>query len=128
MQYHLLQVFELARDCRPYDEEFLQAALLHDIGKGIDPSDHVGAALSVLAGLITDRTAFLIGHHMDALAYQAGKLGAKLRRELEASEDFEDLMLLRELDNQGRVPGMTVGTVDEALDYLRELERANEGD
>src|SRR5436190_9123343 len=60
--FHLLQVFELARDERPYDEEFLQAALLHDIGKGIDPSDHVAAALSVLEGLITDRTAFLIAH------------------------------------------------------------------
>ena len=35
--YHLLQVFELAKDARPYDEEFLQAALLHDIGKGLDP-------------------------------------------------------------------------------------------
>src|SRR6516162_2816827 len=32
--YHSLQVFELARDRRPYDEEFLLAALLHDVGKG----------------------------------------------------------------------------------------------
>src|SRR5690242_7079728 len=38
--YHLLQVFELARDERPWDEEFLQAAILHDVGKGIDPYDH----------------------------------------------------------------------------------------
>ena len=56
MLYHSLQVFELARDARPYDEEFLLAALLHDVGKGIDPADHVGAALSVLEGLITERT------------------------------------------------------------------------
>ena len=42
--YHLLQVFELAREERPYDEEFLLAALLHDVGKGIDPADHVAAA------------------------------------------------------------------------------------
>src|SRR5262245_45926720 len=39
--YHSLQVFELARDCRPYDEEFMLAALLHDIGKGLDPANHV---------------------------------------------------------------------------------------
>ena len=39
--YHSLQVFELARDERPYDEEFLLAALLHDVGKAIDPADHV---------------------------------------------------------------------------------------
>ncbi|MSU76946.1 MAG: HD domain-containing protein [Gemmataceae bacterium] len=125
--YHLLQVFELARDCRPYDEEFLLAALLHDIGKGIDPGDHVGAALSTLEGLITERMQFLIAHHMDALAYKAGTLGIRMRRQLEASEHFEDLMLLRELDTQGRERGAIVGTVDEALTYLRELERENEG-
>src|SRR5207249_6464319 len=56
--YHLLQVFELARDERPWDEEFLLAALLHDVGKGIDPHDHVAAALQVLDGLITPRTAW----------------------------------------------------------------------
>jgi hypothetical protein len=123
--YHSLQVFELARDTRPYDEEFLLAALLHDIGKAIDPGDHVNAALGALDGLITERTTFLIAHHMDALAYSQGALAPKLRRELECSPDFEDLMLLRELDTAGREPGAPVGTVDEALDYLKELERTN---
>jgi len=128
VQYHLLQVFELARNARPWDEEFLLAALLHDVGKGIDPVDHVGAALSVLEGVITERTRFLIEHHMDALAYKAGTLGARMRRHLEASEHFEDLLLLRELDTQGRVRGAIVGTVDEALDFLKELSRENEGE
>jgi HD domain len=123
--YHSLQVFELARDERPYDEEFLLAALLHDVGKGIDPADHVTAGLSALEGLITERTQFLIAHHMDAHAYRAGTLGARLRRVLESSPDFEDLLLLRQLDDAGRVPGAVVGTVDEALDYLKELERTN---
>jgi len=115
--YHSLQVFELARQERPYDEEFLLAALLHDVGKGIDPADHVEAALSALDGLITERTQFLIGHHMDAQQYRAGTLGARRRRELQASEDFDDLMLLRQLDEAGRVSGAHVGSVDEALDY-----------
>ena len=128
VQYHLLQVFELAKDARPWDEEFLLAALLHDVGKGIDPGDHVGAALSVLEGLITERTHFLIAHHMDALAYKQGTLGARMRRHLESSEHFEELMLLRELDTQGRVRGAVVGTVDEALDFLKELSRSNAGD
>jgi hypothetical protein len=123
--YHSLQVFELAKDARPYDEEFLLAALLHDVGKAIDPGDHVNAALGALDGLITERTTFLIAHHMDALAYSQGTLAPKLRRELECSPDFEDLMLLRELDSAGREPGAPVGTVDEALDYLKELERSN---
>jgi hypothetical protein len=123
--YHSLQVFELAREHRPYDEEFVLAALLHDVGKGMDPADHVGAALSALEGYVTERTRFFIAHHMDAHLYRTGKLGARARRELEASEDFEDLMLLRRLDDAGRVPGVAVGTVDEALDFLKELERSN---
>jgi predicted nucleotidyltransferase len=127
VQYHLLQVFELARRERPWDEEFLQAALLHDVGKAIDPYDHVGAGLLALEGLITDRTAWLIEHHMVAQEYIAGTLGHKARVKLEAHPDFEDLLLLRQLDTQGRVPGAAVGTVDEAIDYLQTLERNNLG-
>jgi predicted nucleotidyltransferase len=123
--YHLLQVFELAREHRPYDVEFLLAALLHDVGKGIDPGCHVEAALSALDGLITERTQFFIEHHMHAHDYRVGKLGARLRRLLEASPDFDDLMLLRQLDDEGRVAGAVVGTVDEAIDFLKELERTN---
>jgi predicted nucleotidyltransferase len=123
--YHSLQVFELAKEQRPYDEEFLLAALLHDVGKGLDPANHVRAAQEALAGLLTERTQFFIEHHMHAQEYREGKLGARLRRLLQASPDFEDLMLLRELDEAGRVSGALVGTLDEALDYLKELERAN---
>jgi len=123
--YHSLQVFELAREHRPYDEEFLLAALLHDVGKGLDRADHVGAALSALDGLITERTRFLIEHHMDAHDYRTGLLPHKLRVELARSPDFEDLMLLRELDDAGRVSGAIVGTVDEALDFIKELARQN---
>ena len=123
--YHSLQVFELARDQRPYDEEFMLAALLHDVGKGLDPSDHVAAGLAALDGVVTERTRFFIEHHMEAHDYQTGNLPAKKRRELESSPDFDDLMLLRRLDDEGRVPGAPVGTVDEALGFLKELERSN---
>src|SRR5438067_5726971 len=82
--YHSLQVFELARDARPYDEELLLAALLHDVGKGIDRGRHVEAGLSALDGLITERTAWLIAHHMDAQALRNGTLGGKPKRELQA--------------------------------------------
>src|SRR5262249_23673863 len=123
--YHSLQVFALARDRRPYDEEFLLAALLHDVGKGLNPTDHVNAGLQALEGLITERTRFFIEHHMHAHEYKVGTLKGKLKRQLESSTDFEDLLLLRECDDEGRVPGTHVGTVDEALDYLKELERSN---
>ena len=57
MLYHSLQVFELAREALPYDEEFLLAALLHDVGKAIDARDHVAAGLEALDGHITPRRA-----------------------------------------------------------------------
>jgi hypothetical protein len=82
--------------------------------------------LQALDGLITDRTRFLIENHMLAHDYRAGTLPAKQRQRLKASPDFDDLLLLSELDQAGREPGVTVGTVDEALAYMRELERSNE--
>ncbi|MHB1557549.1 MAG: HD domain-containing protein [Isosphaeraceae bacterium] len=120
--YHSLQVFELARDERPYDEEFLLAALLHDVGKAIDPSEHVGAGVESLRGAVTPRTLWLIEHHMDLLATRERPIGGRLRREMEESEWFDDLKLLRELDDAGRVPGQPVGTLDEALAYIKGLE------
>ncbi len=119
--YHSLQVFELARDERGYDEEFLLAALLHDVGKAIDASEHVLAGLQALEGTITPRTETLIALHMDALAYRDGSLGARARARLEQSEEFDDLMLLRELDSRGRQPGAVVCELEEALDYIRDL-------
>jgi len=122
--YHSLQVFGLAREARPYDEEFLLAALLHDVGKAIDPGDHVRAGVQALEGAITPRTEALIAAHMDAHAYRAGALGARAAARLRASDDFDDLMLLRDLDRRGRVPGAEVCEPAEALRYLRGLERA----
>ena len=63
--FHSLQVFHLARDIRPYDEEFLLAALLHDVGLAIDPQNHVAAGVEALRGAVTERTLWLIEHHMD---------------------------------------------------------------
>ncbi len=119
--YHSLQVFDLARDERPYDEEFLLAALLHDVGKGIDPPEHTAAALEALEGFITPRTAWLIEHHMEAHALRDRTLGARARRRLEASDDFDELVLLSECDEQGRAISVEAPELDEALDYLREL-------
>lgn len=120
--YHSLQVFELAREARPWDEEFVLAALLHDIGKALDPADHVTAGLQALEGAITPRTEFLIAHHMDAHLLRAGTLGHRAACRLREAEDFEELMLLRDLDDQGRRPGAIVCTLDESFEYLRSLE------
>ncbi len=121
--YHSLQVFDLAREELPYDEEFLLAALLHDAGKAIDRHDHVPAALAALDGFITPRTAWLIEHHMEGHAAIEGTIGARARRRLEESEDFEELKLLARCDHRGRRRGVPASTLDEALEYLRDLAR-----
>lgn len=121
--YHSLQVFCLARDELPYDEEFLLAALLHDVGKTIDPKDHVEAGLEALDGLVTPRTAWLIEHHAEAQQLHQGTLGVRSRRRLEVSDDFDELVLLARCDRLGRQRGIRVPEVRDALDELRELDQ-----
>lgn len=121
--YHSLQVFELARDELPYDEEFQLAALLHDVGKAIDPKDHVAAGLEALEGFITERTAWLISNHMDAQRILSGTIGVRARRRLQGSPDYDELMSLARCDRDGRIPGAFAPELDDALDDLRELAR-----
>ena len=119
--YHSLQVFELGRNQLPYDEEFLLAALLHDVGKAIDRLDHVSAGLQALEGAITDRTFWLIQQHSTAHLCLAGTIGVRARRRLEQHDSFEELMTLARCDKQGRQRGVKVCDVPQALEYVREL-------
>lgn len=130
--FHSLQVYTLAR-CSwngagggagvfAFDQEFLLAALLHDVGKAIDPGEHVGAGVEALRGYVSERTLWLVEHHMEAHAYREGTLGHRARRRLAESEHFEELLLLSELDEAGRVPGMMVPTVVEVLAELKAME------
>ncbi len=121
--YHSLQVFDLARDELPYDEEFLLAALLHDVGKAIDPKDHVLAGLEALEGFISPRTAWLIHHHMEAHKIFDRTLGMRAARRLRDHECYEELLLLGKCDRGGRQVGVAVPEVDEALEYIREVAR-----
>jgi hypothetical protein len=123
--YHSLQVFELARQELPYDEEFLLAALLHDVGKAIDPKEHIAAALTALETAITARTAWLIEHRGEAQTLHEGRLGARCLRRLEASEDFAELLLLADCDRRGRTKGAPAPELIDALEYLRELNETN---
>jgi hypothetical protein len=77
--------------------------------------------LQALEGSITPRTEFLIAHHMEAHAYADRTLGHRARGRLAESEDFEDLMLLSELDRKGRQRGVQVCSVKEALACVRSL-------
>jgi hypothetical protein len=124
--YHSLQVFSLASDALPYDEEFRLAALLHDVGKGIDPYDHVAAGLRALGDSISERTAWLIEHHTLARGFLDGKIGVRARRRLSQAESYDELILLAKCDLAGRVPGAKVPDLDQALAELHELASANE--
>ena len=63
---------------------------------------------------------------MEAQEYLNGALGARSRRRLEASPDFEEVLLLAECDRDGRRVGVPAPELDEALAYLRELSRSCE--
>jgi hypothetical protein len=119
--YHTLQVFDLARDALPYDEELLLAALLHDVGRAIDPWQPLEATLDAIGELVTPRTFWLVEHHPQAQTLLEGALGGRARRRLEESEHFDELMLLARCDRAGRVPGAAASELDEALGYVREL-------
>ena len=120
--YHSLQVFELACDVVAYDEEFLTAALLHDVGKAIDRRNQVSAGLTALEGWITLRTAWFIENLPSAQELAMGALGSRARRRLESSPDFDELTSLADCDRTGRVRGAQVRDLEDALDHLQELD------
>ena len=88
----------------------------------IDPHDHTAAGLEALEGSITPRTQFLIANHMDAHAIRDGTIGHRTKLRLQESPDYEDLVLLGDLDRAGRQTGVQVCTIDEALSYIHGLE------
>ena len=120
--YHSLQVYDLACDQLPYDEEFLLAALLHDVGKAIDPLDHVNAGVEAVREFVTDRTLWLIEHHMLAHQIHDRTIGSRARNRLMKHESYDDLVLLGECDRGGRKCGVAVTDVDDALDYIRSID------
>jgi hypothetical protein len=119
---HTLQVFELVRGQRPYDEELLTAALVFDVGRAIDRGDAVAAALAALAGLVTERTRWFVEALPAARARAAGTLGHRARLRLESHPDFADLELLAEADRRGRVRGGESPSLDEAIAAVRALD------
>lgn len=119
--HHSLQVYDLALAERPYDEEFLTAALLHDVGKAIDTLDSTRSSIVALEGAITHRTRWLIENLPAAAALRGGRLRSEERRILQDSEDFDDLMTLAECNAKGRVAGRQTTSLDDAVGHLRSL-------
>jgi hypothetical protein len=125
---HSLQVFELVRQERPFDEELLTAAVVHDVGLAIDRRNAVTAGLEAIQDLVTPRTQWLVEQLPAARAYADGTLGHRARKRLEAHPDFLDVMLLAEADRLGRRRGGPAPRLDEAIAALRALEQADADD
>jgi len=124
--YHSLQVFALAGDRLPYDEEFLTAALLHDVGLAIDRQGSVAAGLEALKGLVSERTAWFIENLPAAQDLAGGVLGVRGRRRLNAAENSEEIVLLAECDRKGCERGVAVPDVEEAIEKIRDLSQLDE--
>ena len=82
----------------------------------------MAAGLEALDGFISQRTAWLIEHHMLAHKIFDGSIGARAHRRLRAHESYEELVLLGECDRGGRVAGVSTCELEEALEYLRQLD------
>lgn len=123
---HSLQVFDLVHRERPYDEELLTAALVHDLGKAIDRRNAVAATLAAIDAVVSPRTRWLVESLPAALAYHDGTLGQRARRRLEGHPDFLDALLLAEADRRGRVRGYDTPSLDDAIAVLRALDRDDE--
>jgi hypothetical protein len=118
---HSLQVFALVHAERPFDEELLTAALVHDVGLAIDRRNPVAATLEAVGDLITPRARWLVESLPAARAYAAETLGHRARKRLEAHPDFLDVLLLAEADRCGRQRGLAAPSLDEAVAVLRQL-------
>jgi hypothetical protein len=119
---HTLQVFDHVHAERPFDEELLTAALVHDIGLAIDRADPVAATLEAVEGFVTPRTRWLVEMLPSARAYGDCTLGKRGRQRLESHPDFEDVLLLAEADRRGHARGAAVPSLEEAVAILRALD------
>lgn len=123
---HTLQVFDRVHDERPFDEELLTAALVHEVGRAIDRSAAVAAALGALDGLITPRTRWLVEMLPAAVAHGERTLGARARQRLESHPDFLDVICLADCDRRARVRGYAAPSLEEAIAVLRTLAAEDE--
>ena len=117
-----LRVFGIVHAERPFDEELLTAALVHDVGQTLDRGEPVAAGLEALGDLVTPRTRWLVESLAAARAHRDGSLGHRARRRLESHPDFEAVELLADADRRGRVRGYDAPSLEEAIAILRALE------
>jgi hypothetical protein len=110
--YHSLQVFQLAyKACD--DPQLWAVALLHDIGKAVNTSQHAKIGADELEGLLSSRIVWLIRHHLHLL-----KAARRTRHWLRNTPQLRELEQLRAWDLKGRSPHATVFSPKKAIDIL----------
>jgi len=110
--YHSLQVFQLAHE-QSDDPELWAAALLHDVGKAVDPKHHDVWGSNALSGILSERVCWLILHHLDLF-----KQPGRTVRQYRANPWLADLKKLRHWDVAGRSPYAQVQMPEEALSTI----------
>lgn len=125
--FHSLQVFAMASKEFPNDLEALEAALLHDVGALTATEDWQQASVALLGESITPRTAWLIEHWPEALLARESRLGARALRRLNDHPDWDLLLELVAMDQQGRGGDLATPSLDEAIHQLRQLHLQCEG-
>jgi hypothetical protein len=110
--FHSLQVFDLARRATD-DRELWAAALFHDVGKAVQGQDHDEIGADLLEGLLSDRSVWLVRHHLDLL-----RDARRTRQRYFDTPELLDLERLRRWDVGGRRRDAAVLEVDDALDIL----------
>lgn len=129
---HTLQVFAAIYEEHPYDEELLTAALVLHAGLVIDRSDPVQAVIRVLGDTLTPRTIWFLETFPAAQAHAAGTIGQRARRRLESHPDFEQVLLLAELDRKAGLAPLLAAhdllDLEEAVGILQALDAEDEDD
>ena len=121
---HTLDVFARVHHERPFDEELLTAALVHDVGMAIDRRGAAAATLEAIGDLVTPRTRWLVESLPAARAYADQTLGHRARKRLEAHPDFLDVLFLAEADRGGRGADSPPPSLEQAIAVLRALDLA----
>ncbi|MFJ6080533.1 hypothetical protein ACIQI8_03940 [Streptomyces sp. NPDC092369] len=99
LHQHALQTAALLRRRRPADKELQLAGLVHAIGPLLrpgDPSAHADCAADAVRALLGERVARLVRTHHRA----------------DAGAD-DDLLRLRQADEEGRSPGFDAGVLED---------------
>jgi predicted HD phosphohydrolase len=134
---HSLQCVALLAERAPDDRELQLAGLVHDLGTILEPdapATHAATGAAAVAPLLGRRVAWLVSWHAEAKRYlvttdpeyrarlsersivtlgaQGGLLDGEGVAALAAAPDLDALLALRRADDDAKVPGLAVPTLD----------------